>query len=326
MAAMTGVQKAMFAIILVLCLNYIALVIHDRLKTKTTEPFEGSQQTPQEEYTWLTDPLQIYDQRYASIYDQLTANAERSKAKCTIIFEMWKKDPVKPNGWTLLDAGCGTGHAALTMTKLGVGRVVGLDLSPAMLRQAETVVLPSYKLTTEQTNRIRWRTDTLINSNACSAGEFTHMICLYFTLYYLKDQEQFFRHMYFWCKPDGKLVVEVVNKHKFDPLLESASPFIGFSLQKYSKERLRKSKVVFNNFDYEAEFVLTDPKGEFDETFRYKELGHVRRQKHIFHMPNIEQIVETAKRIGWSYKGHQDLLPVGFEYGYLLFFEKTGQP
>jgi NRAMP (natural resistance-associated macrophage protein)-like metal ion transporter len=119
----------------------------------------------------------------------------------------------------------------------------------------------------------------------------------------------------------GCFVVQVVNREKFDPILESASPFLGFSVQKYSKERIRKSKVVFDKFDYEAEFILSDPKAEFYETFRFKN-GHVRRQKHEFGMPNIEAIVQMGKRAGWKYVGYQDLNPLGFEYGYLLLFEK----
>jgi hypothetical protein len=83
-----------------------------------------------------------------------------------------------------------------------------------------------------------------------------------------------------------------------------------------------KSKVAFDKFEYEAEFVLTDPKAEFYETFRFKN-DHVRRQKHIFYMPTIETIVSMAKLGGWKYIGFQDMNTVGFEYSYLLTFEKN---
>jgi len=144
---------------------------------------------------------------------------------------------------------------------------------------------------------------------------------LYFTFYYLPDQEEFFRFANMWMKPGGKLIIEVVNKYKFDPILESASPFLAFSLQKYSKERIMKSKVTFDKFDYEAEFQLTDPKGEFYETFRFKN-NHVRRQKHIFNMPTIDAIVKMGKIAGFKYIGFQDLNALGFEYAYLLQFER----
>jgi hypothetical protein len=95
---------------------------------------------------------------------------------------------------------------------------------------------------------------------------------------------------------------------------------MGFSLQKYSKERVTNSKVTFDKFEYEAKFDLIDPIAEFRETFRFKD-GSVRRQKHIFYMPPIEEIVKTAKIAGWEYKSYIDLTSIGFEYAYLLLFK-----
>jgi ubiquinone/menaquinone biosynthesis C-methylase UbiE len=323
-------QKIIVFVVVLVCINYATAVVQDRLRlSKYRMSYEGFQDTtedPKSEglYTWSTDPKAIYDSFYAGVYDQLTQQAERTQAKVKLITDIWKQSPKEKNGppqWSILDIGCGTGHAACAFTKNGAGRVVGLDLSPDMLKEAKTKTLQQYKLTDEQSSRLSWRTDTMQNPSACQAGEFTHITCFYFTLYYSKDQEELFRIFNLWTKPGGQLCVEVVNKHKFDPLLESASPFMGFSLQKYSKERMRKSKVAFDKFDYEAEFQLIDPKAEFYETFRFKN-GHVRRQKHLLTMPTQEQVVAMAKRAGWTYVGYQDMLPLGFEYAYLLTFEK----
>lgn len=319
-------QKLILLVLIGLCIHYLILVGVDRFSGYTSpsiqEGFEGgSPSSDSSVYTWLTDPQLIYDEFYAGVYDQLSQQQDRNKAKVALLSNMWKKDGSDPKEWSVLDAGCGTGHAVTGFAKIGAGRVVGMDMSPAMLRQAEQTIKQD-KLTEEQTQVIRWRQDTVVNPSACAAGEFTHAICFYFTLYYLKDQEEFFRHMNLWTKPGGKFAVEVVNKYKFDPVLESASPFLGFSVQKYSKERVMKSSVTFDKFVYQAEFSLTaDPKAEFYETFRFKN-GHVRRQKHEFLMPTIEQIVQMGKRAGWKYVGYQDLNPIGFEYGYILMFEK----
>jgi SAM-dependent methyltransferase len=322
-------QTILLFILVVLCINYLIHVAFNRLSVLSSpdlaEGFEGA--APKDEktdplYSWMSDPQAYYDDFYADVYDQLSQQQQRSQAKVAIIQTNWKKDGTDPKTWSVLDAGCGTGHAALAFAKLGVGKIIGLDYSPAMIRYAQNKAQPAAKLTPEQAETIRWRVDSLINPSSSAAGEFSHIYCFYFTLYYLENKEEFFRHCNLWTKPGGKLVVEVVNKHKFDPLLESASPFVGFSLQKYSEERLRKSRVAFDKFDYEGEFALTaDPKAEFYETFRFKN-GSVRRQKHIFLMPNIADIVEMGKRAGWKYTGFQDLNPIGFEYGYLLFFEK----
>jgi ubiquinone/menaquinone biosynthesis C-methylase UbiE len=307
----------------------IALDKWSVLKANIEEGFEGSIEKGTEKqdkdlYTYITSPQDIYDEFYANVYDQITGQAERTKAKTILLSSIWKKGSNEQDmkEWCVLDAGCGTGHATLTFAEQGAGRVIGLDFSPAMIKYAEIKAMPASKLTDEQKSHIEWRTNSLINASACSAGEFTHIICFYFTFYYLKDQEEFFRMMNFWSKPNAKLAVEVVNKHKFDPILEPASPFVGFSLQKYSKERMKKSKITFDKFEYEAEFDLMDPKAEFYETFRFKN-NYTRRQKHELIMPDIEKITAMAKRAGWNYVGYQNLNPLGFEYGYVLCFDKN---
>jgi len=319
------VQKFVLFIIILLCLNYIVIVLFDKY-SNTTLTSEGFVDKPVAEsdntlYTWVTDPYHIYDEFYAGVYDQLTHQAERTKAKVAILKNLWSKDGSDNSTWSVLDAGCGTGHGAVAFAKMDTGRVVGMDASPQMLRYAEKTVQPAAKLTPKQANALRWRQDTLKNPSAVAAGEFSHIFMFYFTFYYIQDQEEFFRFTNLWLKPGGKLVIEVVNKHKFDPILESASPFIAFSLQKYSKDRLLKSKVTFDKFEYESEFQLTDPKAEFYETFRFKN-NHVRRQKHIFTMPTIDAVVKMGKRAGLKYIGYQDLTAIGFEYAYLLQFER----
>jgi hypothetical protein len=142
---------------------------------------------------------------------------------------------------------------------------------------------------------------------------------LYFTIYYFNDKETVFRNLFFWTKPGGRLVVHVVNKHKFDPMLESAAPWLGFSLQKYSESRIKKSEVVFNKFKYVGEFDLEDPQAEFRETFRFND-GKVRRQRHSFRMEDMTQIVEFATKAGWDYLGYADLGPISLEYMYHLHF------
>ncbi len=326
----TTSQKWMFWILVLACIHYIVLVARDRLfRTPTpllTEGFadtDPSKQSQQDNslYTWISDPQLIYDEFYAGVYDQLSQQAERTAAKVAVCNSIWKKDTTPIQEWSVLDVGTGTGHAVVAWAKEGAGRVVGMDCSPAMLRQAEQKVLPASKCTESQLECIRWRQDNCINPSACAPAEFSHITCFYFTIYYMQDKEQFFRHLNLWTKPGGKLCVEVVNKYKFDPVLESASPFLAFSPQKYSKDRLLKSKVAFDKFDYEAEFQLTDPKAEFYETFRFKN-GHVRRQKHVFVMPKIEEVVAMATRAGWTYVGFQDLNPLGFEYAYCCMFTK----
>ena len=318
-----------FAVI-ILCIWYFVEVVKAKYNiykvSHIQEGFEGTSNTLEKHednslYTWIDQPQNIYDDFYVGIYDELLGQTSRTISKVELCIDIWKsKDPIST--WTVLDAGCGTGVAACYFAKKGAGNVIAMDYSTSMITYAQKETPKKMELTDKEKANIRWRQESLINPSACAAAEATHIIVFYFTFYYMKNQEEFLRHLNFWSKPGAKLVLEVVNKYKFDPILEAASPFIGFSLQKYSQERIRKSKVTFDKFDYEAEFMLTDDKGEFYETFRFK-TKQVRRQKHIFNMPEIKKIVKMAEIAGWNYKGYQDLNPLGFEYGYLLFLEKN---
>jgi len=319
---LTQVQKILLTFLVLGCINYILYILFLRWRDSTfpTEGFEDKNDDSL--YTWITDESKIYDDFYAKIYDQLTQNLSRTQVKTSLCMEKWLQDKTDPSTWTVLDAGCGTGVACTALAKANVGNIIGLDISPAMIQNAKKNVIPKSTLTDKQKEAIHFREDDLMNPSACAPNEIKHTICYYFTFYYLKDMETFFRNTYLWTQKGGTLNIEVVNKYKFDPVLDSASPILGFSIQKYSKERVRKSKVIFTTFDYEAEFMLTDPKAEFRETFRFKNSAKVRRQKHMFIMPEIKEITKLGLIVGWQYVGYVDLTSIGFEYGYILMFKK----
>lgn len=324
---LTRTQIIILFFFTLLCFNYlihIGIVTWRQNYFPNTEGFEDSKKDGDDSalYTWITEETEIYDMFYSKIYDQLTQNVARTQGKVSLCMEMWGRDKTEPSTWTILDAGCGTGVACAALAKSGVGNIIGIDISQAMIDHSRKIVIPETTLTDKQKAAISYRRDDLLNPSACSPEEIKHTICYYFTLYYLKDTEAFMRNVLLWTKPGGTMFLEVVNKYKFDPILDSASPLLGFSIQKYSEERIRKSKVHFTTFDYEAEFMLTDPKAEFRETFRFKDSKKVRRQKHAFIMPEIKEITQLAQRVGWKYQGYIDLTAIGFEYAYILMFKK----
>jgi SAM-dependent methyltransferase len=260
----------------------------------------------------------IFDNFYTSIYDKLVQHHKIVEAETAIVLEDWKK-AMSLKDMRILDAGCGTGIATVSFAHKGVGGVVGIDKSPSMIKYAKQHMSERANLSEQQKNAIEFRQNDLLSPNAASAAEFTHACLFYFTAYYFRDLDTIFRNMHLWVRPGGTLAVEVVNKHKFEPILESASPWTGISPQRYTKERLTKSKVVFDKFDYEADFDLEDPRAEFREVIRFKD-GSVRRQKHIFWMPDIKKIIHTAGLAGWTYTKYTDLISIGFPYGYILYF------
>jgi ubiquinone/menaquinone biosynthesis C-methylase UbiE len=312
-----GLTKILLVLLVIAIANYLALIaIHTMQNHVIIAPGmapqrEGFTDTNQDKAQPFLTNDKLYDTFYADVYDQLTQQQTRTAAKVALIMQEWKQKAWKAEQMIVLDAGCGTGVAAAAFAKMKVKQVIALDKSDAMIEKA--------KFGNQNNPTVSFRVADLNNPSALGGSEVSHAACLYFTLYYLPDKDAFFRHMFLWVKPGGELVVEVVNKYKFDPMLESASPLVGFSMQKYSKKRLTESNVVFDKFTYTGRFDLYDPQAEFTETFRFKN-GTIRRQKHKFTMPTMEDIVKMGQAAGWVYQKYIDLVTVGFEYSYLLFF------
>ena len=261
---------------------------------------------------------ELFDEFYASVYDNLTQLAARFPQETALIMNQWKKT-TEPETMEILDCGCGTGIATVCFAKQGVKSIIGLDLSEPMLRRARNVTMPAASLPKDQRETVSFLKGDMNQEYTFSPGQFSHAAVLFFTVYYTNDIVGLFKNLFSWIRPGGQLAIEVVNKYKFDPLLESASPFVGLTVQKYSKKRITKSKVEFDKFSYEAEFDLQDPTAEFREVFRFKDKS-VRRQRHTMDMKDINEIVKHAQTAGWTYNGYIDLVSAGFEYAYILMF------
>jgi len=317
-------QTVMLFTLLLICISYLFILGIDTLSTLNCGTIKEGFVTESEEskYEWLNND-DLFDDFYASVYAKLAQNEKLVQAETAICLEEFSKN-IPKNQLTILDAGCGIGVGTVAFAKQGVGMTVGIDKSQAMIRYAKGTIVPNTTLTDTQKQDIEFRTFDLVGPGAAAAAEFTNAVLLYFTVYYFRDLDNLFRNLALWVKPGGSLAVEVVNKYKFEPILEASTPWIGFSPQKYSKERLTKSRIVFDKFDYEAEFELMDPKAEFRETFRFKD-GSVRRQKHITYMQNIPDIIKAATNNGWMYTSYVDLMPLTFSYGYLLFFKRMSE-
>jgi SAM-dependent methyltransferase len=323
-------QTVLLTILFLIGMNYLIILSLDRLTTinygSISEGFvtqeKGGTDAALSKYEWLSND-DLFDDFYASVFTKLTQNENLIQAETAICMEEFTRDTPKDQ-LNILDAGCGIGIATCALAKQGAGQVVGIDKSQAMIRYAKGTTLPSTTLKETERQNVEFRMFDLMGPGAAGAAEFTNACILYFTIYYFKDLDILFRNLALWVKPGGSLAIEVVNKYKFDPVLDSSNPWVGVSPQNYVKERLKTSKVVFDKFDYEATFELEDPNAEFRETFRFKD-GSTRRQKHDLTMPSMSEIIKKAQRNGWMYSSYVDLMPLSFQYGYLLFFKRISE-
>ena len=297
-----------WAIILILVLILLVVVATFNMIMNRNKSFNNQEGFEQKDVLTLKEGPEIYDNFYAGIYDQLVFNQAKDNYEIGEII-----NATKPTSDSIvLDIGSGTGHHVALLESQKI-KATGVDSSEAMVKKAEENY-PQYKFVE----------GNVMDSSLFMPGSYTHILCLYFSIYYFKDKMAFFNNTMKWLMPGGFLVVHVVERDKFDPILPPANPLFLVSPQRYAKERITQSKVMFNNMEYVANFNLDADKNiaTFTEKFKEKDSDKTRKNKHIFYMEPHKAIIVMAQEAGFLLQGKIDLLKVGYEYQYLYIFVK----
>lgn len=286
-------------------LTLIALFLIIVVSIFKREPSEGFQQSQQ----FLEKKgNEIYDDFYVDIYDYLVYNEIKDDYE---IGEIVNKTHATEKS-LILDVGCGTGHHVGEMTKHKLN-AIGIDVSPSMISRAK-----------ENYPSSNFLVKNILDTKAFPFNHFTHITCFYFTIYYFKDKKIFFQNCMNFLKPGGYLVIHLVNRKKFDPILPPGNPLIAISPQRYATERITVTKIKFNDFEYDANFNLDENKNvaTFTEKFKNDSDSKVRKQEHVFYMETQEDILGQAKDAGFILDSKIDLIKVSYEYQYLYILIK----
>jgi SAM-dependent methyltransferase len=251
----------------------------------------------------------IYDDFYANVYDYLVFNQIKNDYEVGIIINNTSPDSKS----VIADIGCGTGHHTNELNSKGL-EVIGIDISPSMIKKAKEnnpYIADNFKV------------GDALDGNIFQDNSLTHILCLYFTIYYMKDKMRFFYNCMNWLMPGGYLILHLVDKYKFDPILPPGNPLYIVSPQKYAKERITKTKVTFNDFVYNADFKLDDSNevAIFDEKFKFND-GKVRKHEHKLYMEDLPTIVNMAQDAGFLIHAKINLVKCAYEYQYLYVFVK----
>lgn len=290
--------------ILVLLIIFLIIFQLGRDYTPRREGF-----VQREKFILKKTPTEIYDSFYSDIYDELHLNSVKNNFE---IGELKKHTNMEPKRAVILDIGPGNGHHMNRLHKMGAN-VVGLDISKSMIRQAGKRY-PGLHI--DHGNA----TDSMLYT----PDQFTHILCLYFTIYYIQDKKAFFESCFKWLKPGGYLAVHLVNRELFNPIVNSADPLVFVSPQKYAKKRITNSTVKFRDFQYKADFKLLKDKNtaEFNEIFKDDQTGNVRKHQHTFYMPTQKYILSLAKECGFILHSKIDLVGCQYEYQYIYVLYK----
>jgi SAM-dependent methyltransferase len=289
--------------LLIIVVIFLLIIVLFRTNGNNIENFES------ENVFNFINETSIYDGFYSDIYDTLVYNQLKDNYEIGEII-----NSTQPNNESIiLDIGSGTGHHVDLMNKRGF-KTIGLDSSINMIHKS-TELYPNYKFI---------QGDAMDTSNF-NPTSFTHIMCLYFTIYYINNKSVFFNNCYYWLKPGGHLIVHIVNRELFDPIIPPANPLVMISPQRYAKKRITTSKVAFDKFNYFANFILNPNNNEasFVEKFKNKTNDKTfRMQEHKMYMESEEDILTIARNCGFIIIGKIDLIKVAYEYQFLYIFQK----
>ena len=249
----------------------------------------------------------IYDDFYADVYDYLVFNSVKNDYEVGNIINKTTPDSHS----IILDVGSGTGHHVAKMSDNGLN-VIGVDRSTSMVKKAK-----------EKYPDLKFQVGDVMNGSQFKDNSFTHIMCMYFTIYYLKSKQQFFENCMEWLMPGGYLIIHLVDEHKFDPIIPPGNPLYIVSPQKYAKERITKTKVTFDKFIYTSNFDFNQDNSiaTFNEKFKFND-GKIRKHEHTLYMEPIDNVISYAKEVGFLVQGKIDLVKCAYEYQYLYIFVK----
>jgi len=302
-----GLNSKWYIVFALMVAIYLLIWLSRNFGPKSTHKREGFSSNQSKQFEIKRGDA-IYDDFYADIYDELFFQPNKLDYEVSTII---KQADLAPSGSYVLDIGSGRGHFVEKMKEDGF-KATGLEKSKAMI-DVNKRIYPESEV----------KHGDAMDSMMFPSEKFTVITCLTFTIYYMPDKRQFFDNCFQWLAPGGYLVVHLVDREKFDPMVPAGKPFFLVSPQSQAKKRINTSSVKFETFQYKSEFHLkTDNDGILTETFTDDESGKVRQNIHEYDMPHHKTIVKIAKETGFIVNAHVDLVSTMNEYQYLYFFKK----
>ena len=280
--------------------------IHEGFTTKTFKTRET---------VVKNNPSYIYDKFYSTLYDELFDSDMKNEFECMFIHKDFISKYKGKSPVHVLDLGCGTGQHLKILSRYK-NRVTGLDQSPHMLKIAKQK-LKGYKQVTLKQGDFQ-------NTKILPKKTYTHILCMFYTIYYSKNIKMFFKNCNYWLKPNGYLFIHIINKKKFDPVLEKSSSLIPFfDPQKHSKKRNTQTKLFFDKFNYISDWDLKSKKTTvFSEEFEFSKLPYIRQNKHIFNYYSQYDILKIAEKNGFKLVKLIDEFTIGFNHNFILCLQK----
>lgn len=268
------------------------------------------------------------DPFYVGIYDELFYKKLYNSYEVGIILN--EVHPTSKD--VVIEIGSKTGSYTSALQQSCGCNVIGMDKSKAMVDYAS-----------KRHPNCRFIQGDPLDFMSFSSEYATAILLLDYAIYYIKDRRTLFYNCYHWLKPGGYLVLHLVNRHMFDPIVPAAKPFTLVSPQSVAKKRITTSDVVFEGFDYKSKFEFDEGQQEQNDNNKEKvhedtastrsdivtitetmkdRRGKVRKNIRSLRMSGQKIIISEAKDAGFTMLGQYDLIKSQREYQYIYILYK----
>ena len=297
-------EKILYLVLGIMLIYLIKCIIFDKHNTIVKEGFD----TEKDKNIKIYNNNNLFDKFYSNVYDLLFDNYIKNDYEMEKIIHYTKMD----SNSFVLDVGCGTGYHINYLKKKQIP-AIGVDKSIYMINKSKQLYPENdYK----QGDILKLLDIDLIHKNS----KFTHILLLYFTIYYIDNIPLLFDNCFNLLESGGYIILHLVDRNRFDPILNAANPLILVDPQKYAKKRITNSIIKFKNFDYSSNFELDNNQCKFIETFSNNN-GGKRINKHTLHMLRQKEIISIARNAGFILKTQISLSDINYnnQFIYILY-------
>ena len=286
-----------------LLLLFLVIILIKCLMNKSKSAKEGFSQ--RERYV-MKEGLDVFDDFYASYYDDLTFSHSRNNFE---IQEIMALSDLTTHS-KVLDIGSGTGHHVALLAEHNIP-VIGLDNSRFMIDYSKKTY-----------PNLNFRLGSALDTGIYPASSFTHIISLYYTIYYLDDKRKFFNNCMRWLMPGGYLIIHLVDKKNFNPIMPNG--MVDFTKNINDSKRYTRTLMELRDHSYTSN--LLEGKNEPDifilkEKFTDKN-NMVRENEHTLYMNTQKHILGLAKNEGFIMLGQIDMSAIQYDYQYIYILQK----
>jgi SAM-dependent methyltransferase len=287
------VQTATIIIILLILIGIVTYLLWKRLvNVYVSHTKEGFQS--RSEARMIDTPSEFYDPYYVERIDMAYYPENKNICRCSKLYkEVFH------------------GHLPKNQTKvLLVNSHTGRFLDALCGISENVTAIAPYKILQEKAQHNAPKANVIFGDirsdpKLFPKNTFTHIIFEERDYYEYSPEERkrILSHCKEWLRPEGILIVRVIDPNRFDPMIPTAVPLTGVNIQNYLKDRKMDSQVRFTDGSKIITHYTPIP-SEHKSVFRedlYDPKGHhLRTHIHRWYVPPRDVILEEIMSLGFA--------------------------